>query len=87
MKQFLMERSRECEKKPDIGKESYGDRRPSDDAVNEGVSKLKASPPPRELFLWSMTVVYLVAFTSLFVQIPGLSYGDYINSAELFSVI
>lgn len=29
----------------------------------------------RDLFLWCMSVIYLCAFSSLFVQIPGL-YGD-----------
>jgi hypothetical protein len=29
----------------------------------------------RDLFLWCISVIYLCAFTSLFVQIPGL-YGD-----------
>lgn len=29
----------------------------------------------RDLYLWCMSIVYLFAFTSLFVQIPGL-YGD-----------
>ncbi|XP_033490744.2 lipase maturation factor 2a [Epinephelus lanceolatus] len=30
---------------------------------------------PRRMFLWSMAVIYLVAFVSLYVQIPGL-YGN-----------
>ncbi|KPP65388.1 lipase maturation factor 2-like [Scleropages formosus] len=30
---------------------------------------------PRHMFLWSMSVVYLFAFVSLYVQIPGL-YGN-----------
>ncbi|KAM4614662.1 lipase maturation factor 2b [Polymixia lowei] len=30
---------------------------------------------PRNMFLWSMAVIYVFAFTSLYVQIPGL-YGN-----------
>ncbi|MEQ2221595.1 hypothetical protein ILYODFUR_017445 [Ilyodon furcidens] len=30
---------------------------------------------PRRLFLWCMTLIYMVAFVSLYVQIPGL-YGN-----------
>ncbi|KAM9754422.1 lipase maturation factor 2a [Menidia menidia] len=30
---------------------------------------------PRRMFLWSMAVIYMVAFVSLYVQIPGL-YGN-----------
>ncbi|KAK3591845.1 hypothetical protein CHS0354_005041 [Potamilus streckersoni] len=29
----------------------------------------------RDLFLWSMSAIYLIAFSSLYIQIPGL-YGD-----------
>ena len=31
----------------------------------------RAMQDTRQLFLWSMGVVFLFAFTSLFVQIPG----------------
>ncbi|KAG7251413.1 hypothetical protein CRUP_001103, partial [Coryphaenoides rupestris] len=30
---------------------------------------------PRRLFLWSMAVIYMCAFVSLYMQIPGL-YGN-----------
>ncbi|XP_062851022.1 lipase maturation factor 2b [Trichomycterus rosablanca] len=30
---------------------------------------------PREMFLWSMAIIYLFAFASLYIQIPGL-FGD-----------
>lgn len=30
---------------------------------------------PRRMFLWSMAVIYLVAFVSLYVQIPGEIYN------------
>ncbi|XP_072241861.1 lipase maturation factor 2a [Leuresthes tenuis] len=30
---------------------------------------------PRRMFLWSMAVIYMIAFVSLYVQIPGL-YGN-----------
>lgn len=33
---------------------------------------------PRRMFLWSMAVIYLAAFVSLYMQIPG----DIYNSAR-----
>ena len=36
-----------------------------------GAMRSRAMQDTRQLFLWSMGVVFLFAFTSLFVQIPG----------------
>ncbi|CAL8323309.1 unnamed protein product [Lota lota] len=38
---------------------------------------------PRNMFLWSMAIVYMLAFSSLYVQIPGLYGNDGVSPVRL----
>lgn len=42
---------------------------------------------PRRLFLWCMSVIYLSAFVSLYVQIPGEHHVSMLAVGELWNVV
>lgn len=37
---------------------------------------------PRRMFLWSMAVIYLAAFVSLYLQIPGETVGETVGETH-----